>query len=70
MSGRHLANLEYGIRNASMFALPQIADALACSLVEIGDVTTSSPEWRLIQELLENRGEATLAKCVRQSVRC
>ena len=61
VSERHLANLEYGIGNASILVLLQVAGALQCSLAElIGDVTTSSPEWLLIRELLEQRDEATL----------
>jgi XRE family transcriptional regulator, aerobic/anaerobic benzoate catabolism transcriptional regulator len=63
VSERHLANLEYGIGNASILVLLQIAGALQCSLAElIGDVTTSSPEWLLIRELLEHRDEATLRR--------
>jgi XRE family transcriptional regulator, aerobic/anaerobic benzoate catabolism transcriptional regulator len=63
VSERHLANLEYGIGNASILVLLQVAGALQCSLAELlGDVSTSSPEWLLIRELLENRDEATLHK--------
>lgn len=63
VSERHLANLEYGIGNASILVLQQVAGALQCSLAElIGDVTTSSPEWLLIRELLEHRGEADLRR--------
>jgi len=61
VSERHLANLEYGVGNASILILLQVAQALQCSLAElIGDVTTSTPEWLLIRELLEGRDEATL----------
>jgi XRE family aerobic/anaerobic benzoate catabolism transcriptional regulator len=61
VSERHLANLEYGEGNASILVLVQVASALQCSLAElIGDVTTLSPEWLLIRELLERRGEADL----------
>ncbi len=61
VSERHLANLEYGIGNASILVLLQVAGALQCSLAElIGDVTTSSPEWLMIRELLEHRDEASL----------
>ncbi len=61
VSERHLANLEYGVGNASILILLQVAQALHCSLAELlGDVTTSSPEWLLIRELLEHRDEATL----------
>ncbi|MEK8031715.1 helix-turn-helix transcriptional regulator [Ideonella sp. DXS29W] len=61
VSERHLANLEYGIGNASILVLLQVAGALQCSLAElIGDVTTSSPEWLMIRELLEGRDESTL----------
>ena len=60
---RHLANLEYGTGNASILVLQQVAQALHCSLAElVGDVTTSSPEWLLIRELLEHRSEADLRR--------
>ncbi len=63
VSERHLANLEYGSGNASILVLLQIAAALHCSLAELlGDVSTSSPEWLLIRELLEHRDEATLRR--------
>lgn len=68
VSERHLANLEYGVGNASILVLLQVAQALQCPLAElIGDVTTSSPEWLMIRELLERRDEATL-KRVREAV--
>ena len=68
VSERHLANLEYGIGNASILVLLQVAGALQCSLAELlGDVTTSSPEWLLLRELLEHRDEATLRR-VREAV--
>jgi XRE family aerobic/anaerobic benzoate catabolism transcriptional regulator len=68
VSERHLANLEYGIGNASILVLLQVAQALQCSLAElIGDITTSSPEWLLLRELLERRDEATLRR-VREAV--
>lgn len=63
VSERHLANLEYGEGNASILVLLQVARALHCSLAElIGDVTTSSPEWLLIRELLEARDDAALRR--------
>ena len=63
VSERHLANLEYGIGNASILVLQQVSGALQCSLAElVGDVTTTSPEWLLIRELLENRSEADLRR--------
>ena len=63
VSERHLANLEYGVGNASILILLQVAQALQCSLAElIGDVTTSSPEWLLLRELLEKRDEDTLRR--------
>jgi XRE family transcriptional regulator, aerobic/anaerobic benzoate catabolism transcriptional regulator len=68
VSERHLANLEYGIGNASILVLLQVASALQCSLAElIGDVSTSSPEWLMIREMLEHRDEATLRR-VRVSI--
>jgi XRE family aerobic/anaerobic benzoate catabolism transcriptional regulator len=63
VSERHLANLEYGTGNASILVLLQVAQALQCSLSELlGDVTTSSPEWLMIRELLERRSEADLRR--------
>ncbi len=68
VSERHLANLEYGVGNASVLVLLQVAGALQCSLAELlGDVTTRSPEWLMLREILENRDEATLRR-VRESV--
>jgi XRE family aerobic/anaerobic benzoate catabolism transcriptional regulator len=63
VSERHLANLEYGEGNVSILLLWQVAQALQSSLAELlGDVTTQSPEWLLIRELLEHRDEATLRR--------
>jgi XRE family aerobic/anaerobic benzoate catabolism transcriptional regulator len=63
VSERHLANLEYGIGNASILILAQVAQALQSPLAELlGDVSTSSPEWLLIRELLEHRNEAELRR--------
>ena len=56
VSERHLANLEYGEGNASILVLLQVAGALQCTLAElIGDVTTASPEWLLLREMLSTR---------------
>ena len=63
VSERHLANLEYGIGNASILVLQQIAVALQCPLAAlIGDVTTASPEWLLIRELLADRDKTELRR--------
>jgi len=63
VSERHLANLEYGMGNASTLVLLQVAQGLQCTLAELlGDVTTSSPEWLLIREMLERRDDATLQR--------
>jgi XRE family transcriptional regulator, aerobic/anaerobic benzoate catabolism transcriptional regulator len=63
VSERHLANLEYGTGNVSVLVLLQVASALQCSLAELlGDVTTSSPEWLLIRELLSKRSESDLRR--------
>jgi XRE family transcriptional regulator, aerobic/anaerobic benzoate catabolism transcriptional regulator len=68
VSERHLANLEYGVGNASVLVLLQVAQALKCSLAELlGDVTTRSPEWLMIREMLEHSDEATL-KRVREAI--
>lgn len=63
VSERHLANLERGVGNASVLILLQVTQALQCSMAELlGDVTTASPEWLLLRELLEGRDEATLRR--------
>ncbi len=63
VSERHLGNLETGQGNASVLVLLQIAQALACSPAELlGDVTTHSPEWLLIREMLVQRDESTLRR--------
>ena len=63
VSERHLANLESGTGNASILILLQVAQALQCSLFELlGDVTTSSPEWLLIREMLGQRSESDLRR--------
>jgi XRE family aerobic/anaerobic benzoate catabolism transcriptional regulator len=63
VSERHLANLEYGIGNASILVLQQVAGALHCPLAELlGDVTTSTPEWLSLRELLGGRSEADLRR--------
>ena len=63
VSERHLANLEYGTGNVSVLVLLPVAHALQCSLAELlGDVTTTSPEWLLIRELLSKRSEADLRR--------
>ena len=63
VSERHLANLEYGEGNASILVLLQVAGALQCNLAElIGDISTSTPEWLLIRELLERADETSLRK--------
>ena len=68
VSERHLANLEYGVGNASVLVLLQVATALKCSLAELlGDATTQSPEWLLIREMLELSDEAALRR-VREAI--
>lgn len=63
VSERHLANLEYGIGNVSILVLQQMAGALHCSMAELlGDVTTRSPEWLMIREMLESRPETDLRR--------
>lgn len=63
VSERHLANLEAGTGNASILILLQVAQALQCSIFELlGDLTTSSPEWLLIREMLSHRNEAELRR--------
>jgi len=68
VSERHLANLEYGVGNASVLVLLQVAQALKSSLAELlGDETTRSPEWLMIREMLSQRDEATLHR-VREAI--
>lgn len=63
VSERHLANLEYGVGNASILVLLQVSQALQCSLAELlGDITTTSPEWLMIREMLEHRDENALRR--------
>jgi XRE family aerobic/anaerobic benzoate catabolism transcriptional regulator len=63
VSERHLANLEYGVGNASILVLRNVAEALQGSLAEIlGDLTTRSPEWLMLREMLQDRDEATLRR--------
>jgi XRE family aerobic/anaerobic benzoate catabolism transcriptional regulator len=63
VSERHWANLEYGVGNASALILLQVSQALQCPVAELlGDVTTASPEWLLIREMLDGRDEATLRR--------
>ncbi len=63
VSERHLANLEYGTGNVSVLVLLQVAHALQCALAELlGDMTTTSPEWLLIRELLSTRSETDLRR--------
>lgn len=61
VSERHLANMEYGLGNASVLVLLQVAKALQCNLAELlGDVSTSSPDWLMIREMLEQCDPPTL----------
>jgi XRE family transcriptional regulator, aerobic/anaerobic benzoate catabolism transcriptional regulator len=61
VSERHLANLEYGVGNASILVLQQVAEALECPLAQLhGDLTTSNPEWLMLRKLLESADEAQL----------
>ncbi len=63
VSERHLANLEYGIGNASILVLLQVTRALGCSFAELlGDVDSQSPEWLMLREMLQGRDEATLRR--------
>src|SRR5271154_5944703 len=61
VSERHLANLEYGVGNASILVLLQVTRALNCTFAELlGDATIRSPEWLLIGEMLADKDEAML----------
>lgn len=61
ISERHMANLESGTGNATILVLHQLAMALRCSLAEVvGDVTTATPEWLLLREMLVGKSELDL----------
>jgi len=63
VSERHLANLEYGVGNASILVLHQVATALDCDLAElVGDISTSSPEWLMLREALRGKSDAELRR--------
>lgn len=63
VSERHLANMEYGVGNASVLVLLQVSGALQCAVSElIGDITTSSPEWLMIRELLSAQDDNALQR--------
>jgi XRE family transcriptional regulator, aerobic/anaerobic benzoate catabolism transcriptional regulator len=63
VSERHLANLEYGVGNASILVLLQVAQALQCPLAElVGDGAAQSPEWLMLRETLATCDEATLRR--------
>ncbi len=68
VSERQLASVEYGEGHASILGLLQGSVAWQCTLAELmGDVTTSSPEWLLLREMLGARSEADL-RLVREQV--
>lgn len=61
VSERYLASMETGRANPSLLVLDQVARGLDCSLAEIiGDVTTLTPEWLLLRDLLHGLSEAEL----------
>lgn len=63
VSDRYVASLESGKANPSLLVLDQLARGLECSVAEIlGDMTTASPEWLLLRDLLRDRGEADVRK--------
>lgn len=61
VSERYLGSLETRRGNPTLLILHDLARALKCSVAELtGDMTTLSPEWLLIRELLEGRSEEEL----------
>jgi XRE family aerobic/anaerobic benzoate catabolism transcriptional regulator len=61
VSDRYLASLESGKANPSLLVLDQVARGLECSVAEVlGDMTTASPEWLLLRDLLKDRSEADI----------
>lgn len=66
VSERHLANLENGNGNVSILVLHQIAQALGCPLVDlVGDEMSDSPDWRMIQDILQGRSSDELQRARR-----
>ena len=72
VSERHLANLEYGIGNASILVLVQVARALQCSLADLlGEAepgATQRPRVALIG--LRGAGKSTLGKMLADDLGC
>ena len=63
MSERHLANLEYGVGNASALVLLAVTKALQCGFAELlGEAAVSSPERLLLREMLAKSDEAMLKR--------
>ena len=63
VSDRNAASREEGVGTASLLVRLQVAHARECSLAELlGDISTSSPEWLLIRELLAGADEAGLRR--------
>jgi XRE family transcriptional regulator, aerobic/anaerobic benzoate catabolism transcriptional regulator len=63
VSERHLANLEYGLGNASILVLLQVAKALKCSLTDlIAEPQDLSSEGRLIRDLLAGQDDFSLRR--------
>ena len=63
VSERHLANLEYGVGNASVLVLLAVTTAFRCAFAELlGDTCMNSPEWLLLREMLADCDEAALKR--------
>jgi transcriptional regulator with XRE-family HTH domain len=71
VSERHLANLEYGIGNAVILVLLQVAGALRCPLAELlGDVTTSAPSGCCCANCWNTATKPRCAACAWPWARC
>ena len=60
VSERHLANLEYGVGNASVLVLLQVAQALRCTVAELLADETSARAGRVALVGLRGAGKSTL----------
>lgn len=72
VSERHLANLEYGIGNASILVLAQVAGALQCSLADLLADTDLGAARRPRVALvgLRGAGKSTLGKMLADDLGC
>lgn len=72
VSERHLANLEYGVGNASILVLVQVAGALQCSLADLLADTDlgATPHARVALVGLRGAGKSTLGRMLADDLGC